>query len=34
MEVWKDLKFYEDDYEINTIGLVRHKRTKLLKKSY
>lgn len=31
MEVWKDLKFYEDEYEINTSGEVRSKRTGRMK---
>lgn len=33
MEVWRDLKFYEDKYEISNFGNIRNKRTKQLKKS-
>lgn len=33
MEVWKDLKFYEDKYEISNFGNVRDKQSKRLKKS-
>ena len=33
MEVWRNLKFYEDYYEINERGIVRNKHTKQIKKA-
>ena len=33
MEVWRDLKFYEDRYEISNLGQVRDKRTGRFKKA-
>jgi hypothetical protein len=33
MEVWRDLAYYENDYEINQSGVIRNKHTKIIKKT-